>query len=83
VSREYLENKKKSKHGKLILVAGITPTKAGEGKTATSVGLGDGLSRIGKKKRYMFKRAIFGTMFWYERWSGRTRAVSSYSDGGN
>ena len=36
--------------GKLILVVGMTPTKAGEGKTTTSVGLSDALSKIGKKK---------------------------------
>jgi len=35
--------------GKLILVTAINPTKAGEGKTTTTIGLGDGLSRIGKK----------------------------------
>ena len=35
--------------GKLILVTAITPTPAGEGKTTTSIGLADGLSKIGKK----------------------------------
>ena len=37
--------------GKLILVTAITPTPAGEGKTTTSVGLADGLRKIGKKRR--------------------------------
>ena len=45
IERDYLETKTASKHGKLILVAGITPTKAGEGKTTTSVGLGDGSAK--------------------------------------
>jgi formyltetrahydrofolate synthetase len=38
-----------NKDGKLILVTAINPTPAGEGKTTTTVGLGDGLNRIGKK----------------------------------
>ena len=48
ISREYIDSHNDRPDGKLILVAGITPTAAGEGKTTTSVGLGDGMSRIGK-----------------------------------
>jgi len=40
---------KEKEPAKVILVTAITPTKAGEGKTTTAVGLGDGLSRLGKK----------------------------------
>jgi len=49
IKTEYLETLKNKKDGKLILVTAITPTPAGEGKTTTSVGLNDGLNKIGKK----------------------------------
>mgnify|MGYP001387009265 CR=1 FL=1 len=48
INLEYLNTLKK-KDGNLILVTAITPTPAGEGKTTTSVGLNDGLNKIGKK----------------------------------
>ena len=49
IKLEHLEKLKDKKDGKLILVTAITPTPAGEGKTTTSVGLADGLNKIGKK----------------------------------
>ena len=49
ISSDYIKKTKNSKNGKLILVTAINPTPAGEGKTTTTVGLGDALSRIGKK----------------------------------
>ena len=49
VSLKYLETLKSKKDGKLILVTAISPTPAGEGKTTTTVGLGDALNYIGKK----------------------------------
>ena len=49
VSLSYLETLQNKKDGKLILVTAISPTPAGEGKTTTSVGLGDALNLIGKK----------------------------------
>ena len=49
VALEYVDSLKSRKNGKLILVTAITPTPAGEGKTTTTVGLGDALNRIGKK----------------------------------
>src|SRR6185436_16159354 len=49
VSLKYLETLKGKKDGKLILVTAISPTPAGEGKTTTTVGLGDALNHIGKK----------------------------------
>ena len=48
VSFDFIDGAQKNKDGKLILVTAITPTPAGEGKTTTTVGLGDGLNRIGK-----------------------------------
>ena len=49
---EYLDTLKSKPDGKLILVTAITQTPAGEGKTTTSVGLNDGLNKIGKKYKW-------------------------------
>ena len=49
INLEYIESLNKNKDGKLVLVSAITPTPAGEGKTTTSVGLSDGLNKLGKK----------------------------------
>ena len=49
LSLEYVNSLADKKDGKLILVTAISPTPAGEGKTTTTVGLGDALNRIGKK----------------------------------
>ena len=49
VSADFIASLKGRPDGKLILVTAINPTPAGEGKTTTTVGLGDGLNRIGKK----------------------------------
>ena len=48
VSQDYINSVKGNDDGKLILVTAINPTPAGEGKTTTTVGLGDGLNAIGK-----------------------------------
>jgi len=55
--------KKPSKEGKLILVTAITPTPAGEGKTTTTVGVADGLSRIGKKVMVALREPSLGPVF--------------------
>jgi len=49
VSADFIAAQKDKPNGKLILVTAINPTPAGEGKTTTTVGLGDGLNAIGKK----------------------------------
>ncbi|NCW33277.1 MAG: formate--tetrahydrofolate ligase, partial [Betaproteobacteria bacterium] len=49
ISLKYIEQLSERAQGKLILVTAISPTPAGEGKTTTTVGLGDGLNHIGKK----------------------------------
>lgn len=49
ISNQFIESLSDRPNGKLILVTAISPTPAGEGKTTTTVGLGDGLNRIGKK----------------------------------
>ena len=53
----------KARKGKLILVTAITPTPAGEGKTTTTIGLGDGLRRIGKKAVLALREPSLGTVF--------------------
>ena len=49
ISDEYLQKIEGNKNGKLILVTAINPTPAGEGKTTTSVGLGQAFGKLGKK----------------------------------
>ena len=60
VSAEFIASKRGEKDGKLILVTAINPTPAGEGKTTTTVGLGDGLNRIGKKAIVCIREASLG-----------------------
>ncbi len=55
--------KRGGKEGKLILVTAITPTPAGEGKTTTTIGLADGLSRIGKKVVVALREPSLGPVF--------------------
>ena len=62
INLEYLNTLKK-KDGKLILVTAITPTPAGEGKTTTSVGLNDGLNKIGKKSIVCLREPSLGPSF--------------------
>lgn len=64
VSLDYIETlKRKKQDGKLILVTAITPTPAGEGKTTTTVGLGDGLNAIGKKAAICIREPSLGPCF--------------------
>ena len=63
INFEYLDKLKKKKDGNLILVTAITPTPAGEGKTTTSVGLNDGLNRIGKKSIVCLREPSLGPSF--------------------
>ena len=63
IKLEYLEKLKSKKDGKLILVTAITPTPAGEGKTTTSVGLSDGLNKIGKKSIVCLREPSLGPSF--------------------
>ena len=63
VSQDYINSVKGNKDGKLILVTAINPTPAGEGKTTTTVGLGDGLNAIGKKACICIREASLGPNF--------------------
>ena len=63
ISDEYLERIADRKNGKLILVTAINPTPAGEGKTTTSVGLGQALGRLGKKAVIALREPSLGPCF--------------------
>ena len=63
VSQEFINSVQRNYDGKLILVTAINPTPAGEGKTTTTVGLGDGLNRIGKKAAICIREASLGPCF--------------------
>ena len=63
INFEFLNKLKKKKDGHLILVTAITPTPAGEGKTTTSVGLNDGLNKIGKKSIVCLREPSLGPSF--------------------
>jgi formate--tetrahydrofolate ligase len=63
VSQEFINSVQANDSGKLILVTAINPTPAGEGKTTTTVGLGDGLNRIGKKAAICIREASLGPCF--------------------
>jgi formate--tetrahydrofolate ligase len=63
VSQAFIDSVQDREDGKLILVTAINPTPAGEGKTTTTVGLGDGLNRIGKKTAICIREASLGPNF--------------------
>jgi len=58
-----LDDMKDKKDGKLVLVTAITPTPAGEGKTTTTIGLADGMKRIGKKVTVALREPSLGPVF--------------------
>ncbi len=63
ISQDFIQSLAGRPDGKLILVTAINPTPAGEGKTTTTVGLGDGLNRIGKKAVVCIREASLGPNF--------------------
>ncbi|GHF42786.1 formate--tetrahydrofolate ligase [Seohaeicola zhoushanensis] len=63
VGQGFIDSVQGNRNGKLILVTAINPTPAGEGKTTTTVGLGDGLNRIGKKAVICIREASLGPNF--------------------
>ncbi len=63
IALDYLDTLKDKPDGKLILVTAISPTPAGEGKTTTTVGLGDALNRIGKKTIICLREPSLGPVF--------------------
>ncbi|NBR28345.1 MAG: formate--tetrahydrofolate ligase, partial [Betaproteobacteria bacterium] len=63
VSLDYVDSLKDRKEGKLVLVTAISPTPAGEGKTTTTVGLGDALNKIGKRAVICLREPSLGPVF--------------------
>ena len=63
ISAEFIKAQRDGKDGKLVLVTAINPTPAGEGKTTTTVGLGDGLNALGKKAMICIREASLGPCF--------------------
>ena len=63
LSLEYIESVKDRPDGKLVLVTAISPTPAGEGKTTTTVGLGDALNRLGRKTMVCLREPALGPCF--------------------
>ena len=63
ISLEYIDSLKDRPNGKLVLVTAISPTPAGEGKTTTTVGLGDALNKIGKKAVICLREPSLGPVF--------------------
>ena len=63
IDNRFLKDNADRKNGKLILVTAITPTPAGEGKTTTSIGLADGLRKIGKKAVLALREPSLGPVF--------------------
>ena len=63
ISDELINRTKKNPDGKLILVTAINPTPAGEGKTTTSVGLGEAFGRLGKKALIALREPSLGPCF--------------------
>ena len=63
LSMDFVNSLAKRPDGQLILVTAISPTPAGEGKTTTTVGLGDALNRIGKKTIVCLREPSLGPVF--------------------
>src|SRR3954463_9010287 len=63
IALDYIRSRPENPKAKLILVTAITPTPAGEGKTTTTVGLGDALNLIGKKTVLCLREASLGPCF--------------------
>ena len=63
IQEDFISQHSNNKKGKLVLVTAITPTKAGEGKTATTIGLVDGLNKIGRKAMACLREPSLGPVF--------------------
>ena len=81
ISLDYIDNLPEKKDSKLILVTAISPTPAGEGKTTTTVGLGDGLNRIGKKTIMCLREPSLGPCFGVKGGAAGGGLCASCTDG--
>ena len=83
VSQSFINSVQDRTDGKLILVTAINPTPAGEGKTTTTVGLGDGLNRIGKNAAVCIREASLGPELRHEGRGGWRWLCPDRADGRN
>ena len=83
VGQAFINSLEGRPNGKLILVTAINPTPAGEGKTTTTVGLGDGLNRIGKKAAICIREASLGPNFGMKGGGRGRRICAGRADGGH
>lgn len=81
ISDELWEQVKDREDGKLVLVTAINPTPAGEGKTTTSVGIGQAMAKLGKKAAIALREPSLGSMFWYKRRGSRWRICTGCTYG--
>ena len=81
LSQSFIDSVQDRPNGKLVLVTAINPTPAGEGKTTTTVGLGDGLNRIGKKAAVCIREASLGPNFGMKGGAAGLRSTSVASHG--
>ena len=81
VSLKFLEDKKVKSDSKLILVTAINPTPLGEGKTTTSIGLADGLNKIGKNAILALREPSLRTCIWNKRRCNWWRIFTSSTNG--
>ena len=81
ISENTFEKNKNKKDGKLILVTAINPTPLGEGKTTISIGLADGLRKIGKKSILALREPSLRTSFWNKRRCYWWRICSNSTNG--
>ena len=83
LSDDLWEKIKNNEDGKLVLVTAINPTPAGEGKTTTTVGLGEAMAMLNKKALIALREPSLGAMFRYQRWRCRRRICTGGSYGGS
>ena len=83
ITEEAFKRNNGKKDGKLILVTAINPTPLGEGKTTMSIGLADGLRKIGKKSILALREPSLRTSIWNKRRSNWWRICTSCSNGRN
>ena len=81
ISLDYLRTLNSRPSGKLILVTAITPTPAGEGKTTTTVGLGDALNTLGKRAIICLREPSLGPCFGVKGRRSRGRVCTGPADG--
>ena len=81
ITEEAFKKNQDKKNGKLILVTAINPTPLGEGKTTMSIGLADGLRKIGKKSILALREPSLRTCIWNKRWCNRWRICTNSTNG--